>query len=231
VAGAGARVVGAALGVVTMTSGVAVVVRGAIVTASGVVVTTSGVAVIGGANVVVVGCVVVAAGEVEAPPLHPATRSAPAAAIATARCRIVTLPPVCQFRMMLGDGVVTVWPRANARRAHRLSCTWLAAAMAARRSAFAVQPRRALGWRAVVSGRSTYFRDRARVAASGGVDGGHGGYSLNICSPRVLLHRIKHTGTWTERHNPDRSIDYVSPTGHRYHSRTTGYLPPARHQF
>lgn len=37
-------------------------------------------------------------------------------------------------------------------------------------------------------------------------------------------HRIKHSGTWAERHNPDRSIDYISPTGHRYHSRATGYL-------
>ena len=37
-------------------------------------------------------------------------------------------------------------------------------------------------------------------------------------------HRIKHTGTWTEHHNADRSIDYVSPTGHRYHSPATGYL-------
>ena len=43
-------------------------------------------------------------------------------------------------------------------------------------------------------------------------------------SPRVLLHRIKHTGTWTEHHNADRSIDYISPTGHRYHSPATGYL-------
>ncbi len=34
----------------------------------------------------------------------------------------------------------------------------------------------------------------------------------------------KHSGTWAERHNPDRSIDYISPTGHRYHSRATGYL-------
>ncbi len=37
-------------------------------------------------------------------------------------------------------------------------------------------------------------------------------------------HRIKHSGTWAERHNPDRSIDYIAPTGHRYHSRATGYL-------
>jgi len=37
-------------------------------------------------------------------------------------------------------------------------------------------------------------------------------------------HRIKHSGTWAERHNPDRSIDYVSPTGHRYHSPAAGYL-------
>jgi len=37
-------------------------------------------------------------------------------------------------------------------------------------------------------------------------------------------HRIKHSGTWAECHNPDRSIDYISPTGHRYHSRATGYL-------
>jgi len=37
-------------------------------------------------------------------------------------------------------------------------------------------------------------------------------------------HRIKHAGTWTEHHNADRSIDYVSPTGHRYHSPATGYL-------
>ena len=37
-------------------------------------------------------------------------------------------------------------------------------------------------------------------------------------------HRIKHSGCWAERHNPDRSIDYVSPTGHRYRSRAAGYL-------
>ncbi|MDQ2722119.1 MAG: 13E12 repeat family protein [Actinomycetota bacterium] len=37
-------------------------------------------------------------------------------------------------------------------------------------------------------------------------------------------HRIKHSGTWNERHNPDRSIDYVSPTRHRYHCPATGYL-------
>jgi len=37
-------------------------------------------------------------------------------------------------------------------------------------------------------------------------------------------HRIKHSGTWAECHNPDRSIDYLSPTGHRYHSPATGYL-------
>ena len=37
-------------------------------------------------------------------------------------------------------------------------------------------------------------------------------------------HRIKHSGCWAERHNPDRSIDYISPTGHRYHSETAGYL-------
>ncbi len=38
------------------------------------------------------------------------------------------------------------------------------------------------------------------------------------------MHRIKHSGYWTEQHNPDRSIDYISPTGHRYHSQTAGYL-------
>ncbi|MEO9221250.1 MAG: DUF222 domain-containing protein [Mycobacteriaceae bacterium] len=37
-------------------------------------------------------------------------------------------------------------------------------------------------------------------------------------------HRVKHSGCWAERHNPDRSIDYISPTGHRYHSETAGYL-------
>ncbi|MEO9221337.1 MAG: HNH endonuclease, partial [Mycobacteriaceae bacterium] len=37
-------------------------------------------------------------------------------------------------------------------------------------------------------------------------------------------HHVKHSGCWAERHNPDRSIDYVSPTGHRYHSRAMGYL-------
>jgi len=37
-------------------------------------------------------------------------------------------------------------------------------------------------------------------------------------------HRIKHSGTWAECHNSDRSIDYLSPTGHRYHSPATGYL-------
>jgi len=25
-------------------------------------------------------------------------------------------------------------------------------------------------------------------------------------------HRIKHSGTWAECHNPDRSIDYISPS-------------------
>ncbi len=37
-------------------------------------------------------------------------------------------------------------------------------------------------------------------------------------------YRIKHSGTWVERHKPDRSIDYVAPTGHRYHSPAAGYL-------
>ncbi len=37
-------------------------------------------------------------------------------------------------------------------------------------------------------------------------------------------HRIKHSGSWIECHNPDRNIDYISPTGHRYHNPATGYL-------
>jgi len=37
-------------------------------------------------------------------------------------------------------------------------------------------------------------------------------------------HRIKHSGTWVECHNPDPSIDYLSATGHRCHSPATGYL-------
>ena len=37
-------------------------------------------------------------------------------------------------------------------------------------------------------------------------------------------HRIKHSGSWIECHNSDRSIDYISPTGHRYHNPATGYL-------
>jgi len=48
--------------------------------------------------------------------------------------------------------------------------------------------------------------------------------TFNSSSPRAFLHRIKHSGTWVECHNPDRSIDYLSPTGHRYHSPATGYL-------
>lgn len=37
-------------------------------------------------------------------------------------------------------------------------------------------------------------------------------------------HRIKHSGYWRERRNLDGSIDYISLTGHRYHSPATGYL-------
>jgi len=52
---------------------------------------------------------------------------------------------------------------------------------------------------------------------------GHG-YVPNRGSSRVWLHRLKHTGAWSERHNADRTIGLVSPTGRYYRTRNTGYL-------
>ena len=43
-------------------------------------------------------------------------------------------------------------------------------------------------------------------------------------SPRVLLHRLKHSGAWSERHDADRTIRLVSPTGRHYRTRNTSYL-------
>jgi len=37
-------------------------------------------------------------------------------------------------------------------------------------------------------------------------------------------HRLKHCGAWAERHNTDRSIDLLAPTGHHYRTSTSGYL-------
>ncbi len=37
-------------------------------------------------------------------------------------------------------------------------------------------------------------------------------------------HRITHSQAWSQRLNPDGSIDLISPTGHHYHSRRSGYL-------
>jgi len=37
-------------------------------------------------------------------------------------------------------------------------------------------------------------------------------------------HRLKHSGAWSERHDADRTIRLVSPTGRHYRTRNTGYL-------